>query len=204
MIRPRSPDRLSLPPGPLVTTSAAAGNLLLAAGSRFGASMVSLVWVRNDQGPAGMYRTRRGAGLGRSYRIQPRGRYVMSIKTPEPKDIEVGRRVRALRLNKGMSQGKLAEALGLTFQQVQKYENGTNRMGAGRLQRIAEIFGVPIWALFGAQAPAKTPSESLFEFVDSAAAMRLLRAYSRISNPKFKQALVTLAEEAAANERGRR
>jgi transcriptional regulator with XRE-family HTH domain len=128
----------------------------------------------------------------------------MSIKTPEPTDIEVGRRMRVLRLKKGMSQEKLGDALGLTFQQVQKYEKGTNRMGAGRLQRIAEIFGVPIWTLFGAQAPAKTPSESLFEFVDSAAAMRLLRAYSQIVNPKLKQALVTFAEEAAAIERRRR
>jgi transcriptional regulator with XRE-family HTH domain len=203
MIRPRSPDRLSLPPGPLAPTSVAAGNLLLAAGPRFGASMASLVWVRNDHGPAGMYRTRR-AGLGRSYRIQPRGRYVMSIKTPDPTDIEVGRRVRALRLKKEMSQGKLADALGLTFQQVQKYEKGANRIGAGRLQRIAEIFGVPIWALFGAQAPTKTPPESLFEFIDSAAAMRLLRAYSQIVNPKLKQALVTLAEEAVAIEKRRR
>jgi transcriptional regulator with XRE-family HTH domain len=128
----------------------------------------------------------------------------MSIKSPDLKDVDVGRRVRALRLKKGMSQGKLGDALGLTFQQVQKYERGMNRIGAGRLQRIAEIFGVPIGALFGAQGPAKTPSESLFEFVDSAAALRLLRAYSQIVNPKLRQALVTLAEEAAAIERGRR
>jgi transcriptional regulator with XRE-family HTH domain len=125
----------------------------------------------------------------------------MARKKPDLRDIEVGRRVRALRLEKGMSQERLGDALDLTFQQVQKYEKGTNRIGAGRLQRIAEIFGVPISALFGAQAPAAKPSDSLFELVDTSAALRLLRAYSRMTNPKLKQALVALAEEAAANDR---
>ena len=75
----------------------------------------------------------------------------MSSKKPDPKDIEVGHRVRAIRLEKGMSQEKLGDALDLTFQQVQKYEKGTNRIGAGRLQHIAEILGVPVADLF---APA--------------------------------------------------
>jgi len=63
-------------------------------------------------------------------------------RKPDPLDVEVGRKVRALRLNKNMSQERLAEALGLTFQQVQKYERGTNRISAGRLQRIAKILDV--------------------------------------------------------------
>ena len=76
----------------------------------------------------------------------------MSSKKPDPKDIEVGHRVRAIRLEKGMSQEKLGDALDLTFQQVQKYEKGTNRIGAGRLQHIAEILGVPVADLFASTA----------------------------------------------------
>ena len=70
------------------------------------------------------------------------------VKRPDPTDIEVGRRVRALRLERGMSQERLAFALKLTFQQVQKYEKGTNRIGAGRLQRIADILEVPVSTFF--------------------------------------------------------
>ena len=69
-------------------------------------------------------------------------------KRPDLTDIDVGRRVRALRLERGMSQEKLACALDLTFQQVQKYEKGTNRIGAGRLQRIAGILEVPVSTFF--------------------------------------------------------
>jgi transcriptional regulator with XRE-family HTH domain len=120
----------------------------------------------------------------------------MRKKQPDPRDVEVGHRVRALRLEKGMSQGKLGDQLGVTFQQIQKYEKGTNRIGAGRLQRIAEIFNVPVSAFF-ANPGSKAPSDSLFELVDASAALRLLRAYSRISSPALKQALTTLAEEIA-------
>jgi transcriptional regulator with XRE-family HTH domain len=72
----------------------------------------------------------------------------MPRKQTDPLDIEVGRKVRALRLERNMSQEKLGDALGLTFQQVQKYEKGANRISAGRLQRIAEILGVPTTAFF--------------------------------------------------------
>ena len=65
-------------------------------------------------------------------------------------DREVGLRVRTLRLSRRMSQNDIGQRLGITFQQIQKYENGANRIGAGRLQRIAEIFEVPVAALFGA------------------------------------------------------
>src|SRR2546429_5690306 len=72
----------------------------------------------------------------------------MSIKAPNPVDKYVGSRVRMRRLMLGMSQQKLGEALGLTFQQVQKYEKGINRIGAGRLQHIASIQQVPISFFF--------------------------------------------------------
>jgi len=124
----------------------------------------------------------------------------MPRKKPDLKDMEVARRVRALRLEKGLSQGKLGSALGLTFQQIQKYEKGTNRIGAGRLQKIAEVFDVPVAALFGAAAPAAP--EDLIELADTATALRLLRAFSRISSPKLKLALATLAEEIAQQANG--
>jgi transcriptional regulator with XRE-family HTH domain len=125
----------------------------------------------------------------------------MARKQPDPVDIEVGRKVRAQRLEKDMSQEKLGQALGLTFQQVQKYEKGTNRISAGRLQRIAEILEVPTQVFFADARSARPPSDGLFELVDTGAALRLLRAYSRIPNPSVKRALTTLAEELAADAR---
>ena len=68
----------------------------------------------------------------------------MSVKRPDPVDVEVGHRIRIQRLSRGMSQTALANHLGVTFQQVQKYEKGVNRVGAGRLTRIAEVLGIPL------------------------------------------------------------
>ncbi len=122
----------------------------------------------------------------------------MSSKKPDPNDIEVGQRVRAIRLERGMSQEKLGDALDLTFQQVQKYEKGTNRIGAGRLQHIAEVLGVPVADFFAAAAGRTAAgSESLFELADAGGALRLLRAYSKISSPALKQSLMSLAEQIA-------
>jgi transcriptional regulator with XRE-family HTH domain len=126
----------------------------------------------------------------------PRGRK----KGPDPRDIEVGRRVRALRLERDMSQTALADQLGLTFQQVQKYEKGVNRIGAGRLQTIAEIFQVAITDLFADNQPTAQGQQSVYELVDSAAALRLLRAYTRLPNSKLKQALVQMAVAMAGSE----
>lgn len=126
----------------------------------------------------------------------PRGRK----KGPDPRDIEVGRRVRALRLERNMSQTALADRLGLTFQQVQKYEKGVNRIGAGRLQTIAEIFQIAISDLFAGATAAAQSQQSVYELVDSAAALRLLRAYTRLPNSKLKQALVQMAVAMAGGE----
>ena len=121
----------------------------------------------------------------------------MPRKHPDPVDIEVGRKVRALRLERSLSQERLAEALGLTFQQVQKYEKGANRISAGRLQRIAEILGVPTAAFFADTGALDAPAEKLCEVADAGAALRLLRAYARIPSSSVKRALTTLAEELA-------
>jgi transcriptional regulator with XRE-family HTH domain len=113
---------------------------------------------------------------------------------PDARDIAVGQRVRALRLERGLSQTALGDRLNVTFQQVQKYEKGVNRLGASRLQAIAEVFGVPVNTLFS-DSPAKQTDgkDSLFELVDSAGALRLLRAYSQLPNYTLKNALVQLA-----------
>src|SRR6202162_196521 len=73
-------------------------------------------------------------------------------KAPDARDMDVGRRIRAQRLVCRMSQTELANNLGVTFQQVQKYEKGVNRVGAGRLSRIAEVLGVPVAFFFGDHA----------------------------------------------------
>lgn len=124
----------------------------------------------------------------------------MTKKSPDPRDIEVGRRVRTFRLQKGLSQQKLADALGLTFQQVQKYEKGTNRIGAGRIQRIAEILDVPVTHFFTQQKRAGTAPNEIFELLDTAAGLRLLRAYMRIRDPQIRQAVAHLVEKIAPTE----
>jgi transcriptional regulator with XRE-family HTH domain len=123
----------------------------------------------------------------------------MTKKRPDARDVEVGRRVRTYRLQKGLSQEKLAEQLGLTFQQVQKYEKGTNRIGAGRLQRIAEILAVPVIDFFE-PTKGKSASNEIFELLDTAASLRLMRAYLRIRDPQVKQAVAHLVEKIANNE----
>ena len=126
----------------------------------------------------------------------------MPRKKPDQRDIEVARRMRAVRREKGLSQEQLGNALGLTFQQVQEYESGTNRIAAGRLHKIAEILGVPAALLFGPPSPPATPAGDLLELADNAAILRLLRAYTRILSPKLKLALAELAEEIAQQSNG--
>ncbi len=125
----------------------------------------------------------------------------MAKKQPDALDIKVGIKVRALRLERQMSQEKLGDALGLTFQQVQKYEKGTNRISAGRLQRIAAILEVPVSVFFADTKPSSAGAESLFDLVDNGSALRLLRAYSHIPSPALKRALTALAEEIAGGSR---
>jgi transcriptional regulator with XRE-family HTH domain len=96
-----------------------------------------------------------------------------------------------------MSQSALGEQLGLTFQQIQKYEKGANRISAGRLQQIAEILEVPISIFFDRPGGSGTSTKPLMELVDTAAALRLVQAYGRISSPAVRGALVRLAETVA-------
>jgi transcriptional regulator with XRE-family HTH domain len=119
-------------------------------------------------------------------------------------DIEIGRKIRALRLERGLSQSQLAEGIGLTFQQVQKYEKGTNRVSAGRLQQIADLLGVPVtyfYAGMGARAK-KEAMPSMVALLQTKGALRLMRAYNEIASRATKYALVVLAESLRDRERG--
>jgi transcriptional regulator with XRE-family HTH domain len=110
--------------------------------------------------------------------------------------------VRSRRLECRLSQTELADRIGVTFQQVQKYEKGVNRIGAGRLQRISEALEVPITFFFSAtpHAAARAPSsspESVFGFMQTSGAVRIVKAFHRIKSPKARQLLVGLVEEFA-------
>jgi transcriptional regulator with XRE-family HTH domain len=125
----------------------------------------------------------------------------MAKKKPDPIDIEVGHRIRARRISLEISQETLASALGLTFQQVQKYEKGTNRVSASRLTHIAKALKIPVSALISAESESgpEVGSEtgSDFEFLAQPGAIRLLRAFSRIENRELKRMVVEMAETIA-------
>jgi transcriptional regulator with XRE-family HTH domain len=132
----------------------------------------------------------------------------MSNKAPNPVDKYVGSRVRMRRIMLGMSQEKLGEALGLTFQQVQKYEKGTNRVGASRIQQIAEILQVPVSFLFegspstaSAEASGEAMSPSyVSDFLATSEGLALTRAFTRISDAKLRRSIVDLVEQIAHHE----
>jgi transcriptional regulator with XRE-family HTH domain len=118
------------------------------------------------------------------------------------RDAEVGRRVRSRRLECRLSQTELAEKIGVTFQQVQKYEKGVNRIGAGRLQRISEALDVPISFFFGgpvgtAKTEAGGGAESVFGFMQTSGSVRIVKAFHKIKSRKARQLLVEMAEEFA-------
>ena len=120
-------------------------------------------------------------------------------------DVEIGRKIRALRLERGLSQSGLADGIGLTFQQVQKYEKGTNRVSAGRLQKIAEMLNTPVMFFYGgvgAQTKKRDARGGGLALIQTKGAMRLMRAYSEISSRTTKYALVILAESLRNKERG--
>src|SRR2546423_10826023 len=107
-------------------------------------------------------------------------------------DIEIGSKIRALRLQRGLSQSGLAQGIDLTFQQVQKYEKGTNRVSAGRLQRIADLLNTPVTFFYGgmsANAKRKDQGDSSLVLLQSKGAIRLLRAYVGIGSRPNKYAL---------------
>ncbi len=134
----------------------------------------------------------------------------MAKKAPNPIDKHVGSRVRMRRMMLSMSQEKLGDALGLTFQQVQKYEKGTNRIGASRLQQIAHILQVPVSFFFeGAPHVPGTPGVGMSEapspayvsdFLATSDGLSLTKAFMRIKNSKLRRRIVDLVEQIAGED----
>ena len=129
-------------------------------------------------------------------------------KAPNPVDQHVGNRVRMRRMMLAMSQTNLGNALGLTFQQIQKYEKGTNRIGASRLQQISRTLQVPVAFFFeGAPSVPGTPEPTemvpspayVTAFLATSDGFALTKAFMRIKNTKLKQRIVALVEEIAVN-----
>src|SRR4029078_3402276 len=128
----------------------------------------------------------------------------MAKKAPNPIDRHVGSRVRMRRMMLSMSQEKLGDALGLTFQQVQKYEKGTNRIGASRRQQISHILQVPV-AFFFEAAPTlsgqpdglrEAPSPAyVSDFLATSDGLALTQALMRINDAKLRRRIVDLVEE---------
>ena len=135
----------------------------------------------------------------------------MAKKTPNPIDKHVGSRVRMRRMMLSMSQEKLGDALGLTFQQVQKYEKGTNRIGASRLQQISNILQVPVSFFFegapnvsthGTTALAEAPSPAyVSDFLATSDGLSLTKAFMRIKSAKLRRRIVDLVEQIAVHDR---
>ena len=131
----------------------------------------------------------------------------MSVKRPDPVDVEVGHRIRIERLARGLSQTALANQLGVTFQQVQKYEKGVNRVGAGRLTKIAEVLGVPVGAfftgkeVFESEQKAGVGEPSPLKLLTVSGAFRLLRAYADIEDGDLRRAIVDLVEQVSSHRR---
>lgn len=128
------------------------------------------------------------------------GRHVTDI------DCQIAKLVRLNRARVGMSQTEVGESLGLTFQQIQKYEKGTNRIGAGRLFEIAALFNVPVQVLFPDTAKpvengldTKTNYDALSDLLLTADGRRLCYAFLKISDPKVRAKIIALVEEIGGN-----
>lgn len=125
---------------------------------------------------------------------------------PNPVDIHVGRRVRMRRTLLGMSQEKLGNAVSLTFQQIQKYERGANRIGSSRLFQLSRVLGVPVSYFFDDMDPSLTGraaglSEMPEPFADDQLAKRetleMVRAYYRIADPNVRKRMFELVKAVA-------
>ncbi len=120
----------------------------------------------------------------------------MSARNPEPIDGVVGKHIRLRRMAKGLSQTELGTRVGVTFQQVQKYEKGINRVGASRLLRIAEVLEVPVSSFFEGADTNETEIDipSPLTLVAEPQALRLVQAFALITNSQLRRSLVELVE----------
>ena len=131
------------------------------------------------------------------------------LKPPNPTDKHVGSRVRLRRLMLDISQTNLGDALGVTFQQLQKYEKGTNRISASRLQQISIALQVPIIFFFEGLSRTSAASKGMSEapspayvsdFLATADGISLTRAFMQIKNKKLQRGIVNLVEAIAGDD----
>jgi transcriptional regulator with XRE-family HTH domain len=135
-------------------------------------------------------------------KIQKIRETIIKTRSPDKIDVEVGRRIRAQRKAANLSQTALAGQLGVTFQQVQKYEKGITRVGAGRLTKIAHALGIPVGVLFGTEddvSPRKGQhdADSPLALIVAPDALRLLRAYAKLNDAVKRRAVVYMIESMA-------
>ncbi len=134
----------------------------------------------------------------------------MNKRQPDPVDVHVGGRLRMRRMLVGMSQEKLGESLGLTFQQVQKYEKGTNRIGASRLYKISQILSVPVNFFFD-NIPSEENRQNhygfsenssdnfAYDFMNSAEGFQLGQAFSLIKDVRIRRRVIDLVRSISDN-----
>ena len=136
---------------------------------------------------------------------KPSAKAVVSKKAPNPVDRHVGSRVRMRRMLVGMSQEKLGDALGITFQQIQKYEKGTNRIGASRLHQIGRVLGVPIEFFYegapqigGPGGMAESPAPAyMADFLSTAEGLDLMKGFVGIKDVRIRRRIVDLVRALA-------
>ena len=139
------------------------------------------------------------------------GRKVLNesgTKEPQEVDRHVGSRVRMQRMAIGMSQEKLGDACGITFQQIQKYEKGTNRMGASRLHQIARVLQVPVEFFYegvpsgpdSGEPLADTSSRSMTDFLGTSDGLELVKAFMAVKDAKVRRRIVDLTRAVGAGD----
>jgi transcriptional regulator with XRE-family HTH domain len=131
----------------------------------------------------------------------------MPKKQANPIDVQVGNRVRIRRMLIGMSQERLGDLLGLTFQQVQKYEKGVNRIGAGRLFEVSRILNVPVDFFYEGLATNPSPANEtatsappVMEFVSSGEGLQLSLAFMKIKDAKVRKRVLDLVKSLAEEQ----
>jgi transcriptional regulator with XRE-family HTH domain len=120
----------------------------------------------------------------------------MAVRKSGPLDAMVGAKIRMFRINRGMSQTTLAEQIGVSFQQVQKYEKGANRVGASRLSQIASVLGITVGELFESSQEKISIANSPVHLLAEPGALRVLKAYLR-TNSRVRLAIARLVESIA-------
>lgn len=130
-------------------------------------------------------------------------------KSPNPVDVHVGSRVRLRRMLVGLSQEKLGDSMGLTFQQIQKYEKGVNRIGASRLYKLSQVLDVPVQFFFEGMPPEDTQPASgtgsnteafLYEFLNTREGLELNRAFIKVTDPALRRSVIDLVRSLGRSE----